>query len=198
MVGSESENWALRVGASSVAALAACRDWACLELYAIGARLGVELQDMVAASKRDSATQAVGKPAAPESPLPSAGRQCSIIIRGLDRCTQEVELQQYETQLRDLFKQFGSVLAAKVRVRNKGDGERKTSWGLVAFSTPEDAERAAAGASSIDYSAVASSDWVVKLVDNQYAMYATSLLDVLSRHVIPYAATAGRCDALPG
>ena len=105
-------------------------------------------------------------------------------------------MQKYEAQLRELFQEFGSVLAAKVRVRIKGDGERKTSWGLVAFGTPEDAARAAAGASSVDCSAVASSDWTVKLVDNRCAMSATSLLDVLSQHDVPYAVAAGRCDAL--
>ncbi len=175
LVRSESENWALRVGASSVAPLAACRDWACLELYAIGARLGAELQDLEATRKRHSAEHAVNEPAV-QSPVPSANRQCSIIIRGLDRCTLETELPGYEMQLRELFQEFGTVLAAKVRVRVKGDGETKTSWGLVAFGTPEEATRAAAGASNIDCSAVASSDWTVNLVDNRCAVSPTTLL----------------------
>ena len=170
LVGSEGENWKLRVGAASVAPLAACRDWACLELYAIGSRLATALQDLSTASPTVGVEQAVDEQQALHSPVPETSRQCSIIVRGLDRCTEEAELQHYEAQLREVFNECGTVLAAKVRVRIKGDGVEKTSWGLVAFSTPEEAERAVAAAEdvgAIDCTGVSSGDWTVTLVDNR-------------------------------
>jgi hypothetical protein len=197
LVGEQSENWRLRVGAASVAPLAACRDWALHELHAIGERHDAELEALLA--KEAKANERTGAEEA-DVPLPSpvTGHQCSILVRGLDLCTDEAELPQYEQQLRELFASFGAVLAVKVRVRVKGDGVKKMSWSLVTFSTPVEANSAVAGAAELDHSALSSGDWLVKLVDNRCVATTRARVRSLPRGTSnPPAAFALTRAALP-
>jgi hypothetical protein len=83
----------------------------------------------------------------PHSPTPEHDAY-TVHVGGLDMYTDEDQRASYETELTELFGEFGTVRAAQVRVRQGGwtDGVQKHSWALVTFSLPSEAQAAIADA----------------------------------------------------
>ena len=78
----------------------------------------------------------------------SNGQDRVVHVGGLDMYTDEDQRASYETELTELFGEFGTVRAAQVRVRQGGwtDGVQKHSWALVTFSLASEAQAAIADA----------------------------------------------------